>query len=123
MTPIIIPPIYEGGQAVLLARFMDDDGTALLQADCSEITFKSYKKGDSNVVVEGTLNISAVISDTLLTTRGWAVDTTGYNFFYKTPITAAPQVGDYVFEIKITEAGGDVCYQTWEVTTLNLNQR
>lgn len=129
MRPVKMEPQYEGCQAVLLARFIDDDATPLVQADISTITAKCYNKADpANIVASASLSAASNIFDTLQT---WPVvagftapDTTGYNFRYKTPIGFFPQ-GDqeYVVEIVVTEAGGDVSAQTWIQETLNLHQR
>jgi hypothetical protein len=134
MKVIQLPPIYQGGQVVLLARLEDDDATLLLRAEISSVTFKVYDKADpKNVILTTTPTVSSVVNDTTAVTNGWTLDSAanpdprsglyGWNLRYKTPITFFP-LGKrtYVVECKVVEVSGDESAQTWEQPTLKLLQ-
>lgn len=137
MKIIELPPVYEGGQVVLLARLEDDDATALQQADISAITIKVYDEGDpANAILTDTLSVPAVIYDTLQTGNGWTLDSAanpdpisglyGWNFKHKTLTTYFPQ-GDrtYRVEAEVVGQGGtpDKDYMAWRQKTINLLRR
>ena len=87
-TDIITATVWEDGGATLLARIIDNDSTALKQADIDGTgTIKYYLYDeDSNTpdtaVTTTTLNEATVIKDTLQTDDRWTVDSTGYNFIH-----------------------------------------
>lgn len=137
MKTVVLPPIFEGGQVVLLARLEDDDATALQQADISAITIKVYDKNDpANAILTDTLTVADVIYDTLQTGNGWMLDSAanpdpisglyGWNFRYKTPTTYFPQ-GNRTYTVEAEAVGqgspADKDYMVWEQPTINLLRR
>lgn len=120
-----LPPIAEGNTVVLLARFENDDGTALIRAEISSVSIKCYDLGDpANTVTSATPAVADVFFDTLSTGLDWDVDTEGWNFKYKCPSTFFPQGGrTYKVEVTVTEASGDLASQIWLQPTANLLSR
>ena len=125
-TDIITATVWEDGGATLMARILDNDGTALKQADIDgtgSITYNLYDEdGDTpNTAISGptTLDEAVVIKDPLETTDDrWTVDTTGYNFIH---IVAASELSSggnkYRIEIKFIPDSGEAFHAVFILNT------
>lgn len=71
--------ILQGNTLVFLARIVGVAQTVVTQASVASAAY-TLKTLDGTAIASGTLTVSAVVFDTPLTTYGWDVDTTGYNF-------------------------------------------
>ena len=109
---------FKNGSAVLMARIVDSDGEAIVQAGVSAIEYSIYEldpcRPDNLTVVAGhdgvELDASDVVFDTLQTGGLWTVDETGYNFRHEIDVTgteAFPTAGvHYQVRYEITPVGG-----------------
>lgn len=75
--------IWEDQAVTTRARLEKDDGTAIVQADVTEVRVKVLDRKTEQVITNATLTISSVIYNTLQTT-GWTEDALGYNFKHST---------------------------------------
>jgi hypothetical protein len=120
--------VFVGGSAVTLARIEKADGTALVQADVSSITYTVYQLpvGESPAAVEGhtdaPLVIEDVIFDTLQTDGYWTADATGYNFRHEVDVTEhdaftafTTAQANHRIEYKITPVLGQVIIVRYQV--------
>lgn len=92
--------VWQGGDAVLMKRVRNLDGTYLQQADVASIALTVYDRANAMAVVVGplALTVASVIFNTLQPYDGvlWRIDRTGYNFKYRIAGAAAfPNVSDY----------------------------
>jgi len=116
MSKIIKGTVVEDSGASVLAYVLAADGTRLVQADVSSITYSVYSVSAAGVatVVSGhdavSLTPSAIISDTLVTSTTdtrWPFTGTGYNWLHSLAYTAFPSAGvSYRYEAKVIETGG-----------------
>lgn len=89
--------VFKDGSAVLLARIVGANGSAIQQADLSAAQYTVYQidpdDEDADQPVPGhtavALTISAIIFDTLQTGGLWTVDATGYNFSHTLDVSTA----------------------------------
>lgn len=70
-----------GNSVVVLARVVGVTQLVITQASLASISRTIYLHESGDILTGPTLlTISTVVSDTLLTTYGWDVDATGWNF-------------------------------------------
>lgn len=116
-----VPTIYlaEDAGHVLLARVANHDGELFVEADFGDITFKCVDLAAPLVtVLNGTLTVATVIHDTLQTDARWTVDSTGYNFEWRTLATMFPNGGKlYQVDVRFSPASGEDVVLTWRVKT------
>lgn len=80
--------VFKNGSAILMARVVDEDGSAITQSDIDSATYTIYlvddSDPDSQTAVTGhtdeSLTVADVIYDSLQDDELWDVDATGYNF-------------------------------------------
>lgn len=115
---------FEDTGVIVMARINGNLGTAITQASLSEIAYSTYDTNAEAAVsgASGTLTISSVVSDTLITNDvRWTKDTTGYNFIDTIPATALPDGGvTYAREYKFTPATGQPFHLQVLIETKNL---
>ncbi len=108
-----------------MARILDNDGSALVQADINgtgSITYNLYDEDGSTpntAVTTTTLNEATVIKNALVTDDDrWTVDTTGYNFIH---IVAASELSSggnkYRIEIKFIPDSGEAFHAVFILNT------
>lgn len=98
-----------------MARILDEDGDELTQSAVTGVTYSifSLASDNSRTVVTGhdgaSLTVADVIFDTLLTTKRWTRDDTGYNFRHVVDISANAAfstTGKYLIEYIVDPAVG-----------------
>ncbi len=76
--------INQGEPASVRARWTKEDGTTYIAADITSITQNIYDLNSATphatIDTRSLTPVSAVITDTLVTTADWTQDGTGYNF-------------------------------------------
>lgn len=89
--------------------YIEDDltGSNILRAAISAIAYtvtQAQGKRAGSVTGSGSLSpVATYLTDTLSTT-GWTIDSTGYNFQATLPASAFPDPGEYVIDILFTLA-------------------
>jgi len=112
--------VFKNGAAVLLARVVGDDGSAVVQADISSGAYSVYllsdAQADQRTAVSGHQDVALVIADVIFdamqTDSIWTVDATGYNFRLALDVSAnqafAVAGRRYLVEVRLTPASGQV---------------
>lgn len=76
--------INQGEPLSVRARWIKEDGTTYIAADITSITQNVYDRNSATphtpIDTRALTPVSAVITDTLVTTADWKQDGTGYNF-------------------------------------------
>jgi len=110
--------VWEDGGATLMARILDNDGSAAQQGDISSISRDVWDLDTSttSAVDTSAVAVATSIYDTLQTDSRWTEDSTGYNFL-DTVAAALLANGNhrYRVEYKFTPASGQVY---WAVFSL-----
>lgn len=89
----------------------DGEGKFIQQGDVSTITYEIFDlEAPTTVAFSGTLTVSNVILDTVVTSNEiWTKDSTGYNFLHDLAATNFPEGGRIVLiEYTVTLTGGAV---------------
>jgi hypothetical protein len=84
--PITDGTVWEGSDALILARIRNINGNYLQQSDVALIQLTVYDRNNNLAVVYGpvSLTVSQVVFNSLqLNPVTWTVDATGYNFLYR----------------------------------------
>lgn len=116
MSRMIAGTIVEDSGATVLAYVLAADGTPLVVADISSMSYSVYEISEAGVatVVAAhnavSLTPADVVFDTLVTSATdsrWTYSGTGYNFKHSIAYTAfaTPNV-KYRYEVRIVETGG-----------------
>ncbi len=87
---------FKNGSATLMARVVDFDGNAVVQADIASAQYTVYllddQDADARTAITGhtavALNVADVVFDTLQTDAVWTADQTGYNFRHTLDVSA-----------------------------------
>ena len=77
---------YEGNAVRIADRITKDDGSVIVQADITSLTYWIHKiasDGTATQVETGSLTVSAVWFNTLVLDAAWPDLVTGYNFMYR----------------------------------------
>lgn len=113
--------VWEGGDAINMARVTGADAANITQASLTTIDWAVYKTDGTVVSASASLTVSNVIFDTLQTDSRWTEDSTGYNFRHTVPAATLAD-GDTVYrvEYKMTATGGEIIRVTYELTTQNV---
>src|SRR5690554_504461 len=91
MVTRIAKEIIAGTTPTLLARLVGDDGANLQKEDVSSISYTvSDVEAPTVATAAGAIDKGTAIFDTLQTDSRWTVDTIGYNFRFRLPVTACP---------------------------------
>ncbi|QDU54326.1 hypothetical protein [Aeoliella mucimassa] len=110
--------VFKHGSAVLLARIVGPEGTAVTTSDLASVRYSVYQVDpvdpDALTAVEGhaevSLTVADVFYDTLQTGGPWSVDETGYNFRHDLPVDsdeAFPIAGaDYQVRYEVIPTSG-----------------
>jgi len=112
--------VFKNGAAVLLARVVGDDGSAVVQADISSAAYSVYllddAQPDQRTAVSGHTDIALVVADVIFdamqTDSIWTVDVTGFNFRLLLDVSAnqafATAARRYLVEVRLSPASGQV---------------
>ncbi len=119
--------VWEDGTAILMARILGADGTAVDQSDVSTIDLEVFDLNSSTpkiAVRSESLTVSVVIFNTLVTSDArWTVDTTGYNFLYTAPASDFVDGNrNYRFKFRVVATTGEVGFVVYDLTTKDVEE-
>lgn len=94
--------VFRHGTAVLLARVVDAQATAINQASVASASYTVFALEQDNpaslTAVTGheevALDVEEIVFDTLQMGSGWTVDEVGYNFRHELDVAAAEAFGE-----------------------------
>lgn len=122
--------VFRNGSAILLARVVGADGSAIAQADLSSAMYTIYALDDEDldaaIPVTGhtaaSVEVASLIYDALQTDDLWDVDDTGYNFKHVLDVSLyqAFEVAGVAYRIKfeLTPTSGQVILVRFRVAVL-----
>lgn len=112
--------VWEGSALALMARIVDISGSAIKQADISEVTLNVYKvKTGTQIITDETVSIASTVHDALQTSAIWTVDEIGFNFKYDAEPLDDPDTL-YQFEFAFTPEVGAVFHAVFQVLARGL---
>jgi len=117
---VIQARVIESSAAVLMARIVKDDGSAIVQADVSSITCNVYDE-NKNLIASPSLTVAGNVTNTLVKNAAWQADSTGFNFSAKLAGTNWPVGGEtYRVEVKFTPTSGNSFFALWDLQAIEV---
>ena len=119
--------VWEDGTAILMARILGADGTAVDQSDVATIDLEVFDLNSTTpktAVRSESLTVAAVIFNSLVTTDArWTKDTTGYNFLFAAPASDFVDGNrDYRLKFKVVATTGEVGFVIYDLTTKDVEE-